>query len=149
MSKVSKFYVGQSAEDTITVTEKLIYETADFSGDYNPIHTSKEYAEKTRFKGRIAHSLVCEALTSKLIGMKLPGAGAVFITMSFVCTKPVFIGDEITATATIKAIDEERDILDMQVQCRNQRDEVVVECETRVLYLGPEEDYIKDEEYIN
>ena len=88
MSKVSKFYVGQSAEETITVTEKLIYETADFSGDYNPIHTSKEYAEKTRFKGRIAHSLVCEALTSKLIGMKLPGAGAVFITMSFVCTKP-------------------------------------------------------------
>lgn len=79
MSKVSKFYVGQSAEETITVTEKLIYETADFSGDYNPIHTSKDYAEKTRFKGRIAHSLVCEALTSKLIGMKLPGAGAVLL----------------------------------------------------------------------
>ena len=42
MSKVSKFYVGQSAEETITVTEKLIYETADFSGDYNPVHTSKD-----------------------------------------------------------------------------------------------------------
>ncbi len=142
MSKVSKFYVGQSAEETVTITENLIYETADYSGDYNPIHTSKDYAEKTRFRARIAHSLVCEALTSKVIGMKLPGAGAVFINMSFTCLRPVFIGDTITATATVKAIDETKDILDMQVQCRNQRNEVVVECETKVLYLGSEEDFI-------
>ena len=58
MSNVSKFYVGQSAEETVTITENLIHETADYSGDYNPIHTSKDYAEKTRFRARIAHSLV-------------------------------------------------------------------------------------------
>ena len=29
MSNVSKFYVGQSAVETIKVTENLIYETAD------------------------------------------------------------------------------------------------------------------------
>ncbi len=140
MSSISKFYVGQSAVETIKVTENLIYETADYSGDYNPIHTSKDYAERKRFKTRIAHSLVCEALTSKLIGMKLPGAGAVFIKIGFTFLKPVIIGDEIAATATIMEIDEEKDILDIRVQCHNQMDEVVVECDTKVLYLGSDED---------
>jgi len=140
MSNVSKFYVGQSAVETIKVTENLIYETADYSGDYNPIHTSRDYAEKKRFKSRIAHSLVCEALTSKVIGMKLPGAGAVFIKMSFVCLKPVVIGDEIAATATIMEINEEKDILDIRVQCHNQKNELVVECDTKVLYLGSDDE---------
>ena len=140
VSNVSKFYVGQSAKETIKVTENLIYETADYSGDYNPIHTSRDFAEKKQFKVRIAHSLVCEALTSKVIGMQLPGPGAVFISMNFVCLKPVIIDDVITATATIKEIHEEKNILDIQVECRNQRDEPVVECDTRVLYLGTDEE---------
>ncbi len=140
MCKVSKFYVGQQAEESIIVTEKLIYETADFSGDYNPIHTSKNYAEKTRFKMRIAHSLVCEALISKVIGMKLPGAGAVFIKLNFGFLKPVIIDDYITAIATIKKIDKSKEILDINVQCFNQKGEVVVDCQTRVLYLGTKEE---------
>ncbi len=138
MSKVSKFYVGQKAEESIAVTENLIYETADYSGDYNPVHTSKRYAEETIFKTRIAHSLVCEALISKLIGMKLPGAGAVFISVGFNCLKPVVIDDHITAVATIREIDEEKDILNIHTQCFNQNMEVVVDSEARVLYLGPE-----------
>lgn len=140
MSNVSKFYVGQSAKESITVTEKLIYETADYSGDYNPIHTSVSYAEKTRFKVRIAHSLICEALVSKVIGMKLPGAGAVFIKVSFTCLKPVFVNDIITVTATIQEIDEEKDTLYIQAQCRNQNGDLVVECDTKVLYLSSIED---------
>lgn len=139
MSNVSKFFVGQSAEETIAVTEKLIYETADFSGDYNPIHTSEDYAGKTRFRTRIAHSLVCEGLISKVIGMKLPGPGTVFIKVSFSCLRPVVIGDVITAKATITEIDETNDILRIQVLCYNERDEVVVECKTKVLYLDVEE----------
>lgn len=140
MGNINNFYVGQSEEEIIVVTENLIYETADFSGDYNPIHTSKEYAKKTRFNTRIAHSLVCEALISKVIGMKLPGAGAVFIKVSFTCLRPVIVDDIITATATIKKIDAARSMMDIKVECQNQRGEVVVDCDTRVLYLDVDEE---------
>jgi 3-hydroxybutyryl-CoA dehydratase len=138
MSINEKFQIGQSAQDHVIVTEKLIYETADFSGDYNPVHTSEDFARKTQFKSRIAHSLICEALVSKLIGTQLPGAGAVFINISFACLKPVYIGDEIKAVGTIKAIDEERNILDIQVACFNEREELVVESQAKVLYLDIE-----------
>jgi 3-hydroxybutyryl-CoA dehydratase len=138
MSINEKFQIGQSAQDHVIVTEKLIYETADFSGDYNPVHTSEDFARKTQFKSRIAHSLICETLVSKLIGTQLPGAGAVFINISFACLKPVYIGDEIKAVGTIKAIDEERNILDIQVACFNEREELVVESQAKVLYLDIE-----------
>lgn len=138
MSINEKFQIGQTAQDHVIVTEKLIYETADFSGDYNPVHTSEDFARKTQFKSRIAHSLICEALVSKLIGTQLPGAGAVFINISFACLKPVYIGDEIKAVGTIKAIDEERKILDIQVACFNEREEMVVESQAKVLYLDIE-----------
>ncbi len=140
MNGISQFYVGQSAEETEVITEKRIYETADYSGDYDPIHTSKEYAEKRKFKARIAHSLVLDALISRLIGMKLPGGGGVFIKKSFTCLKPVILDDVITATATIEEIDEENNLMDIRIECRNQRDETVVEGKTKVLYLGDEEE---------
>ncbi|PKM84639.1 MAG: enoyl-CoA hydratase [Firmicutes bacterium HGW-Firmicutes-11] len=138
MSINERFQIGQTAEDHVIVTEKLIYETADFSGDYNPVHTSEDFARKTKFKSRIAHSLICEALVSKLIGTQLPGAGAVFINISFACLKPVYIGDEIKAIGTIKDIDVARSILDIQVACFNEREEVVVESQAKVLYLDIE-----------
>ena len=138
MSINGKFQIGQTAQDHVIVTEKLIYETADFSGDYNPVHTSEDFARKTKFKSRIAHSLICEALVSKLIGTQLPGAGAVFINISFACLKPVYIGDEIKAIGTIKDIDVARSILDIQVACFNEREEVVVESQAKVLYLDIE-----------
>lgn len=138
MSISEKFQIGQTAQDHILVTEKLIYETADFSGDYNPVHTSEDFARKTQFKSRIAHSLICEALVSRLIGTQLPGAGAIFINISFACLKPVFIGNEIKAIGTIKAIDETRKILDIQVSCFNEMEEMVVESQAKVLYLNIE-----------
>lgn len=140
MSKVSKFKVGQQAEDTMIITEQLIYDAADFSGNYSPVHTSKAYAEKTRFKVPIAHSLLSEALISRVIGMQLPGTGAVFISANFVYLKPVVAKDHIKAVATIETIDEDKDILGIKVECINQRGEVVLTCDTRVLYLGSGEE---------
>ena len=134
--KMSKFHVGQQAEDTMHITERAIYDAADFSGNYSPVHISKAYAADTRFKVPIAHSLLSEALISRVIGMQLPGTGAVFIKAKFVYLKPVVANDYIKAVATVEAIDVEKETLDINVKCINQNGEVVLDCDTRVLYLG-------------
>ncbi len=139
MSTVSKFQVGQQAEESMIITEQLIYDAADFSGNYSPVHISKAYAENTRFKVPIAHSLLSEALVSRVIGMKLPGTGAVFIKTKYTYLKPVVANDHLKAVATINAIDEERNVLDMNVKCINQNGDTVVDCDAKVLYMGPGE----------
>jgi acyl dehydratase len=49
-----------------TITEADICAFAGLSGDYNPLHTDEEYARTTPFRGRIAHGLLVQAVTSGL-----------------------------------------------------------------------------------
>ena len=55
---------------------------AELSGDHNPIHLSEHFARKTQFGGRIVHGLYTASLISAVIGMRLPGPGAVYISQT-------------------------------------------------------------------
>ena len=129
------FEIGQTEKEKVVVTEMLIEEMAKISNDYNPIHMSDEFARNSIFGKRIAHGLVCEALVSSLIVNKLPGAGAIFLNISFTFRKPVFIEDTITVTGTIKSIDHERDIMILEIICNNQDDIIVTESIAEVKYI--------------
>nr|MCU0987282.1 MaoC family dehydratase [Acetobacteraceae bacterium] len=66
---------GMAASFSRTVTESDIVLFAGVSGDMNPVHLDAEYAEKTVFKGRIAHGMLSAAFISTVLGTKLPGPG--------------------------------------------------------------------------
>src|SRR6476660_7844025 len=100
--------VGQSAMFGRTVTEADIAAFAGVSGDTNPIHLHDGFARTTRFGQRIAHGMLSSSFISTVIGTKLPGPGAVYISQSLSFLAPVLIGETITAIATITAIDEKR-----------------------------------------
>ncbi|HBO68798.1 MAG TPA: enoyl-CoA hydratase [Deltaproteobacteria bacterium] len=130
------YSVGQSAEMTKVFTEEDIFLFAGITGDRNPVHISKEYAEKTRFGERIAHGILTAGLISAVIGMKLPGPGCLYLSQTLSFLAPVKIGDEITARAEIvEVISEKR--LRLRTQCINQRNEVVLEGEAIIVPPRP------------
>lgn len=100
--------VGQSAELVRTVDEKAIQAFADVSGDFNPVHLDEAFAATTPFKTRIAHGMLSAAYISALIAGKLPGPGAIYLGQTLTFKRPVKIGDEVTVTATITALDPEK-----------------------------------------
>jgi 3-hydroxybutyryl-CoA dehydratase len=120
--------VGDHAAMTKVITEEDVYLFAGITGDRNPLHTSHEYAAKTRFGERIAHGLLTAGLISAVCGMKLPGPGCVYLSQNLVFLAPVKIGDEITAQVEVLEIVEERRYR-MQTQCFNQRSEMVLDGE--------------------
>ena len=63
-----------------TVENADVIGFAELSGDHNPVHLSDHFARKTRFGRRIVHGLYTASLISAVIGMRLPGPGAVYIT---------------------------------------------------------------------
>ena len=63
------YKVGDSAEFTKVFSEEDVFLFAGITGDRNPMHTSKEFAAKTRFKERIAHGLLTAGTISAAIGM--------------------------------------------------------------------------------
>jgi 3-hydroxybutyryl-CoA dehydratase len=128
------FGEGDTASFSKTITEADVIMYAGLSSDTNPLHLDAEYARSTRFGQRIAHGMLTAGLISTVIGTKLPGPGAIYAGQTLRFLKPVFVGDTITATATVTAYNRERGRLTLATVCRNQRGDEVIEGEADILY---------------
>lgn len=95
------FNIGDKAEHTKTITDEDIQIFAKLSGDFNPIHVNEEYAKTTMFRQRIAHGMISVSLISAVLGMHLPGPGAVYMSQEVKFRNPVFIGDKLTAKGEV------------------------------------------------
>ncbi len=101
--------VGMSAFYSRTMTEADIVLFAGISGDFNPLHLNREFSEKTQFGGCIAHGMLTASLISTVVGTKLPGPGAIYLSQSLRFTAPVRAGDTVTARArVIEVVAEKR-----------------------------------------
>ena len=109
--------VGQSAHRARTVTEADITAFAAVTGDQNPVHVDEAYAAGTQFKGRIAHGMLSAGYISAVIGVDLPGPGAIYLSQSLSFRRPVRIGDLVTARAEITAIDQAKARVTLTTTC--------------------------------
>jgi len=100
--------VGMTASITKTITTEDIELFADVTGDRNPVHLDDDWAQATRFKGRIAHGMLTAGLISAVMGTRLPGPGNVYLKQVLEFQAPVRPGDIITATVTIRELFAER-----------------------------------------
>jgi 3-hydroxybutyryl-CoA dehydratase len=128
-TRLQDYAVGDQARFTKTITETDAALFSAVSGDFYPIHFNEELARRTRFGGRIAHGAIAVGLVSTVIGVPLQGPGvcaAVIRELSFEFTAPVRFGDTLTAEATVREVIPARHQVDLAVDCRNQRDEVVL-----------------------
>jgi 3-hydroxybutyryl-CoA dehydratase len=139
IKKYEEFNVGDTASMTKTVTEADVMAFAKITGDFNPMHVNEEFAKKSRFGKRIAHGCLSSGLISAVLGMKLPGPGALYAGQTVKFTKPVFFGDTITAKATVvekfTKKNGELKFLRIQTDCFNQADEKVTEGEATIIVM--------------
>ena len=131
---MAEFNEGDSASFSKTITEADVVLYAGISGDTNPLHLDAEYAATTRFGKRIAHGMLTTGLISTVIGTKLPGPGAIYVAQTLRFTAPVYIGDTITATATLTAYDRGKGKMTLETVCRNQEGVDVLSGEATILY---------------
>jgi len=119
--------VGDSAQISTTITEDVINDFAKATGDYNPIHLDQAYAEKTRFKGRIAHGALSIGYISSVLANLLPGSGSIYLSQEAKFLAPVRIGDIITAKVEVLELIPEKNRVKFKTTCTNQKGEVVVD----------------------
>ncbi len=130
---IQEMYVGQRASVTKTIGEYDINTFAGIIGDFNPLHINSEYAKTTQFGERIAHGMLTASFLSTIVGMCIPGADAIYLSQELKFFLPVKIGDTITATGTVTKIIEEKKIGYLDMSITNQRGEVVVAGEGKVM----------------
>jgi 3-hydroxybutyryl-CoA dehydratase len=110
--------VGQTASFGKTVTEADILMFAAVSGDTNPVHINAEAAAATPFGERIAHGMLSAGLISAALGTRLPGPGTIYLSQSLKFRAPVKIGDTVTATVEVTALDVAKRRATLATTCR-------------------------------
>ena len=93
---------GATAEVSTFITEELIFEFANLTGDSNPLHTDPAFGEATPF-GRInAQGQLMSSLIIGVIGSQLPGPGWFCLGVNADFILPCFPGEEVVASVRAK-----------------------------------------------
>lgn len=124
--------VGFTKSATVTVTDKMVRQFAELSGDHNPIHLDDAYAAKTRFGRRIAHGMICGALISRAL-VECIGEGGIYLGQSMKFVNPVFIDDTITITIKITAMRKEKGIATVETNVTKENGDMVVKGEAVIM----------------
>src|SRR5437868_8771142 len=122
---------GMSERLEKTISSSDVVGFAQLTGDRNPIHLSEHFAAKTSFGRRIAHGLYTASLISAVLGTRLPGPGAIYISQTLNFRAPVRIGDTVEVTVTVAELIPERQRARLTCICKV-GDEIVLDGEALV-----------------
>ena len=127
-----ELHVGMAAERTRIVTDDLVRRYAELTKDFNPVHVDEAAATKSRFGGRIAHGMLSGGLISAVLGMDLPGPGALWLSQQMKFTRPVMLGDTITTRVEVLELIPAKRRARLATTCRNQRGELTLDGEALI-----------------
>ena len=117
-------HMGDVETFTKTVTQTDVVLWVGLTGDMNPVHIDAEYAKTTQFQDVIVPGLMIAGLISTV--MTQSTFGNIYSGQTLKFLKPVYVGDTITAVATVIEKMEEKHRVKIKTECYNQRDELVV-----------------------
>lgn len=121
-----------------TITETDLVNFAGLTGDYNQLHTDKEFAQAGPFGARIAHGLLVLSYAMGLVGRTgvFEGTAIAFTNMEWRFKKPVYIDDTIRVRVEVtrkRSLSKEAGFVFARVEVLNQGDEVVQTGEWRII----------------
>jgi len=119
--------IGEKASFAKTITETDVYLFAGISGDFNPMHVNEEYARTSRFGARVAHGPLTLSLAAPLLGMRLPGLGAIAVELTTRFKAPVYFGDTVTVTGEVVEKIEKKSWVRIALTWTNQKSEILAE----------------------
>ncbi|MBT4699738.1 MAG: SDR family NAD(P)-dependent oxidoreductase, partial [Rhodospirillaceae bacterium] len=124
--KFSDLHEGYQSELSHTISQDDLNTFAALTGDFNPIHIDAEYARTTSFGKPIVHGMLTSSFISTMIGMLLPGRGALWMEQTLKFTRPAFVGDSIRVVATVKQLSTATNTMVLDVKISNQDDTTIV-----------------------
>lgn len=135
VARIDDFEVGQHVTFTKTFTEEDLRRFIEITGDVNPLHVDDEFAARTPFGRRVLHGMLTASIFSTMVGMLLPGTGAIYRSQTLAFLLPVHLGETVTAHFVISAIDRAKHRLLIDAWIENAAGEHVIEgaCEAGLL----------------
>lgn len=100
--KYDQINIGDTASQSLLVDADTVEKYAALIGDTNPVHLDEEFAAKSFFRRRVAHGMIAAGLVSAVLGVSLPGPGAIFLGQTIDFKRPIYLGERITAKVEVQ-----------------------------------------------
>jgi len=123
---IDELTIGMRVEKKYLISHEDAIKFSEMSGDWNPAHHDKEYAEQSIFKQRVAHGMFSVIQFSGLLGMDLPGLGTLWLKQSVEFLKPAFFGNEYTAVVEVIAIELDTNTVTFSTECFDQEGHKII-----------------------
>jgi acyl dehydratase len=135
MPRIEDFEPGQHVTYRKTFTEDDVQKFIEITGDVNPLHVDEQFAARTQFGHRVLHGMLTASIFSTMVGMLLPGAGAIYRSQTLTFLRPVPIGETVTAHFVVRSVDRAKHRLTIDSWIENGAGERVIEgtCEAGLL----------------
>ena len=135
MARIEEFEPGQHVTFTKTFTEEDVQRFIAITSDVNPLHVDDAFAAKTRFGRRVLHGMLTASLFSTMVGMLLPGTGAIYRSQTLNFLRPVYVDETVTAHFVVRSVDRARHRLVIDAWIENEAGERVIDgvCEAGLL----------------
>ena len=127
--------IGDTQSLVKTITESDVRKFVEMTGDDNPLHVNRAYAESTAFKDIVVHGMLGASFISTVIGTKLPGTGALWVSQNIEFLLPVRLGDVLTISCTVLKKYERDRLLELDTRILNQNQQVVLTGQGKVKLL--------------
>lgn len=133
--KFRELFIGMQESFDHTVTLEDLQKFLDITGDINPLHNDSEFAREHKFSGRVVYGMLSASLISTLGGVYLPGKYCLIQQVETKFALPVYVGDTLTVTGTIKELNESVQQAVIRVEIKNQKGEKVIRGSLKVGFL--------------
>ena len=127
--------VGDCRQLSKTITDDDIRKFVELTGDDNPLHVDRKFANETSFKDIVVHGMLGASFISTVIGTKLPGPGALWVSQTLDFLLPVRLGDQLTVLCTVLKKHERDRLLELETRIVNQHGQTVLQGHGKVKML--------------
>jgi len=131
--QLNEITLGQKKTFDVQITEKIVEQFAELSGDYNPLHMNEKFAKSKKFKNRICHGMLLSSFFSRLIGMYLPGKNSLYFSQTINFQLPCFVNQKITVSGEVKEIIHSIKTIILETKIFNDSNECLIDGTANVI----------------
>ncbi len=124
--------IGDIFDFERTITEDDVKKFAELTGDFSSLHMDGEYADKTEFRGRIAHGMLLGSLFSTLVGMMIPGERALYLSQDLKFKNPFRFPGKIFIRGKVDFKHDVNKVIEIKTEIRDEKNIMIVEGVARV-----------------
>ena len=118
--------VGDARTLVREIGEADVRRFVEMTGDDNPLHVDRAFAEATSFRDVVVHGMLGASFISTVIGTQLPGPGALWVSQSLEFLSPVRLGDTLTVSCVVTAKHPRERLLELDTTIVNQAGQKVL-----------------------